>query len=586
MSLGRARFSILAVACLSLIAATRIPLAPGQLFSFDDVNFAYAIGEFNIAKSQPQPPGYPLFVLETRILSWLRFKRAESNFLALSILGSTASVIALVYLGRRMFGFEAGLIAGIFLLFHHSFWYGGLTSALRPQLALISIVVAGACYRAWAGERPWIYWSAIVLGLGAGIRPELGPLLLPLWLVSMMRATRRIRDWVAAPALLTATVCAWLLPTMLSSGGVRTYTLLCWQYLTDQASLTSGAFGAHDERWYGTICWLLVWSLSTILALPAAAILAWRAGAGRSVARSKVAFLLLWFTPPFVFAIFVHIADPGQALTMVPVVCLIAGYLISRAMDGLAETGPRWQPAVFSILPLSLALIPVAFPPGWLIAAVPAGCTIVGILLRRKLRGPSGERLQSLPFLLSPALFLNASILFQPVWYYSGPPTHFHRILRDLHSGLSATSLVQIRRTVSVDDHTLREIGRLASERPGRSVVLWESGPTTWRKINYYHAKLPVIVLETKKLSPESPPVATLRQGPVLVRRIEYAPPVRIDLQPGTRLIAVLNPKTPFFRLLLDRFKVPIVAEPYHVYSIDLPASKGEARLGNYTLSW
>jgi len=38
-----------------LILATRLPLAPGQLFTFDDVNLAYSIGHFDIRMSQPQP---------------------------------------------------------------------------------------------------------------------------------------------------------------------------------------------------------------------------------------------------------------------------------------------------------------------------------------------------------------------------------------------------------------------------------------------------------------------------------------------------------------------------------------------------
>ena len=160
--------------------ASRLPLAPGQLFSFDDVNLAYAMGEFDPRLSMPQPPGYPLFVLESRILSWLRFKRPESNLLALALLSSTAAVVGLAWFGNRLLGSDAGLCGAWLLLFHHSLWYSGLTSALRPHLAVVSVVVAAACWRAWQGERRWLYGSAVALGLGAGIRPELGPLLLPL----------------------------------------------------------------------------------------------------------------------------------------------------------------------------------------------------------------------------------------------------------------------------------------------------------------------------------------------------------------------------------------------------------------------
>jgi hypothetical protein len=52
-----------------LIVATRLPLAPGQLFTFDDVNLAYSVGHFDVRMSQPHPPGYPLFVMEMRVLS-------------------------------------------------------------------------------------------------------------------------------------------------------------------------------------------------------------------------------------------------------------------------------------------------------------------------------------------------------------------------------------------------------------------------------------------------------------------------------------------------------------------------------------
>ena len=79
-----------------LILLTRLPLAPGQLFIFDDVNLSYAMGHYDIRISQPQPPGYPLFVLEMRILHWLRFKRAESILLFLALSGSVATLRKLV----------------------------------------------------------------------------------------------------------------------------------------------------------------------------------------------------------------------------------------------------------------------------------------------------------------------------------------------------------------------------------------------------------------------------------------------------------------------------------------------------------
>src|SRR5689334_5927910 len=85
-----------------LIFASRWPLAPGQLFTFDDVNLAYSIGHFDVRISQPHPPGYPLFVMEMRLLHWFRYRRAESILLALSLTGSLAALLLTIWCGNRI----------------------------------------------------------------------------------------------------------------------------------------------------------------------------------------------------------------------------------------------------------------------------------------------------------------------------------------------------------------------------------------------------------------------------------------------------------------------------------------------------
>ena len=77
-----------------LVFVSRWPWAPGQLFTFDDVNLAYSIGHFDVRISQPHPPGYPLFVMEMRVLHWLRFRRAESVLLVLALSGSLSGALS------------------------------------------------------------------------------------------------------------------------------------------------------------------------------------------------------------------------------------------------------------------------------------------------------------------------------------------------------------------------------------------------------------------------------------------------------------------------------------------------------------
>ncbi len=520
-----------------LILASRLPLAPGQLFSFDDVNFAYAIGKFDPRVSRPQPPGYPLFVLEARILHWLRFRRAESNFTALSVLASTAAVVALAGFGNTMLGGDAGLCAAWLLLFHHSFWYSGLTSAVRPHLAVVSVVVAALSWRAWCGDRRAIYWSALALGLGAGIRPELGPLLFPLWAAAALRARAPWTERLRALALMSAAVAAWLLPAMLLSGGPRAYVRACLDYLADQSAVTSGLFGADPVRWEETTAWLVVWTLSGVLTWPLTAPPAWSREDGFGFGWSRAAFLWLWFLPAFGFALLVHVADAGQVLAMLPVVCLAGGRLLSRAATRLS----RWLPREHLVV-----------------------------------------------LLLLPSLFLNALVFFRPGWYHkAGPVTGWkiraHQLWSHVHSGLAFSSLAQIQGTAWADDHALEDLGRLASERPGRTVVVWERGRTSSRKAAYYFQNLPVVVLSPKTIRGTGLRVARYMKGPEVQKMLEGPPPLRVPLPAGARLLWLVDPKTDFFAALREAFPL---RQSDALYYNDLPAESGERAVGDYLFTW
>ncbi|MCX6597361.1 MAG: hypothetical protein NTV70_13445, partial [Acidobacteria bacterium] len=149
-------------ALTAVVIATRVPYFQQQLFSYDDVNLAYAVGELDVRQSQPHPPGYPLFVIEMRVLKLLRVKRAESMLQILSVAGSVGAVAVMIW-GFPKWG---GVWGAALLAIHPVFWYAGLTSALRVQLALVSVAVAAAWWRAWQQQPGWDVRSAWIFGLG------------------------------------------------------------------------------------------------------------------------------------------------------------------------------------------------------------------------------------------------------------------------------------------------------------------------------------------------------------------------------------------------------------------------------------
>jgi hypothetical protein len=499
----------IAVALLAaaIVVATRVPYQPGQLYSFDSVNFAYAIGEFDIERSQPQPPGYPLFVMETRLLSVLRFKRPESVLSALRLAGSIAVLMLVYWVGRRVFDRRSAILAVLLFAIYPAFYFAGLTSAVRVQLAVVALAVAGSCWGAWSGDRRAAMWSSVLLGLGSGIRPELGPLLLPLWAAGVMRAAGDWRSRIKLTGVLAALVAAWFLPTALASGGVARYVRLNWAYLSSEsAGLTSGLLGADDATWLMTVVWLLVWTLCGLFGLTLAAVLG-----GKALTRIQVAFMATWFVPPLVFSAFVHVADPGHVLAIVPVIAIIGGRLIAKGAERFSTAISNAHALVLLAFPAVLVWVWLTMRPESLLYAVAMGGLAGGLLLRwRRSEHSWIPRWQAEAILLAPSLLVFSFIWFHKNWFYMAKSGDFREKVRQhLHSGLALQTLHQVRGVTWGDDHTLARIRELTIGH-SNPMVVWKSGMIEWRKVQYYMPQVPIWVLERNG-------VAKLVRGPHLV---------------------------------------------------------------------
>ncbi len=573
----------------SLVLATRLPLAPGQLLTFDDVNLAYSIGHFDVRVSQPQPPGYPLFVMEMRLLNWLHFRRAEHILLALGMGGSIAALVLMVLFGNRMLGGQAGFCAACMMLFHPVFWQTGVASALRMQLAVISLAVAAACWRAWHGDGRWVLWSAVALAVGAGIRPETGPLLLPLWAAAALRAPVSWKARAQALAVMAGVVLLWLVPAMAASGGPAVYVKTNLEYVSEQASVSSELFGATQAKAHATLWRLLVWTGFGILGWAMPAVLAFRRKGGWGIQREWMLFLALWLLPSLLFAIAVHVEDPGQVLAMLPVVSLFGGYLMSRALDNLDYWVSRCHALTLSLATLAVAWI-VRFHYGWfLLLWIPPVALAAGLLLKLAQTKNAGypPRVMMLGYLMTPVMILNLTAFNFHGWYYKGESAggwqaSLDQALADLNTGLELTSHEAMEKTLATDDHTLRQVKRLAAERPGQTVVVFEQGMTTWRKATYYAPDVPVVVLEHKRIR-TSPPAMAIWKGSRQEALSHGAAPLRFTLPAGARIVWLLNPRTEFYDLVQQAF-APTAADP--VYVTDLPQGTGSRLLGEYELVW
>src|ERR1051325_1096837 len=321
----------------ALFLLTRVP-AMAQYFSIDKVNLAFSLEKFDPTIHQPQPPGYPLFVLFARMANVI-FRNPERTFAFISLLVSGISLYAAFALGSRISSSWAGAAGALLLLATPPFWYANLEGPLRPNLALFSLLTAYCSWRCWNGEKRFAYWGAVALGVGGGFRPDLIAFLLPLWFISSCVGTRSWRSVLPASALLAAIVLIWTGALAAAMGGVSTFVTVMLAYAVTQSGHGSVVFGSSIIAWLRQINRLVIWN--GLAMVPWIWVVPFCFGRPEdiratdhptSARRGMVfAFFFIWLVPGLIVQAMTHIEEPGHTLFSVAALCVLGGYVLSLA---------------------------------------------------------------------------------------------------------------------------------------------------------------------------------------------------------------------------------------------------------------
>lgn len=507
---------------LVLVVITRLPFLPAQLVSFDNVNLALALQEFDPAKHQPQPPGYPLFVAAARALLPL-LQTPELTFQVMGLLSAGVSVVLLGLLGGELFSPWVGRAASLLFLVNPVLWFSSVASPLRPHLALVSIGVAYCCWRLWRGDRRFLYPSAVVLGLGSGFRPELLALLFPLWLASAWKSARSVR-MLAGPVLaLSAASATWITALVLVTGGPVETLRLFGGYFVDQSSQESLVLGGSAMGWTRMVGRLLLWNglawLAAPLVLP---LVQWRRLAD-SPLRAAGPFLALWTLPPLAFQFFFHVAAPGHTLSTIPVFCLLAAV----ALENSGEQYGIW-------------------------GAAPRRETVLML-----------------------ALLLNVLVFIAPFEHPARSAVGWKRYYYALRDAVLYARFETSAGMLQHLENSMREsLARVAELRGAGPValVVWNGAPMSWRQGTYYVPDLPFCVLDDAT-APGHLRIQAVYWRFNRVLHISSGTPTRVALPSSGRIIWLLNPGSDFQREVAR--VVPLQAEPplFYTRRRDLPAS-------------
>src|SRR3990172_5313679 len=174
---------VLALSLSALTLLSRWPYRARMLYNWDAVQFALALKEYDVAKHQPHPPGYILYVGLGRLLNSFLHDPTLS-YVVLAMLASAAATLVVYVLAAALYDRLTAVTAASLLAVSPLFWFYGSVGLTYAGEALFACVVASRPYRALRGSERHLYLSAVALGLAGGMRQSILLLLFPLLLRS------------------------------------------------------------------------------------------------------------------------------------------------------------------------------------------------------------------------------------------------------------------------------------------------------------------------------------------------------------------------------------------------------------------
>ncbi|MBX9600847.1 MAG: hypothetical protein K2X35_07580 [Bryobacteraceae bacterium] len=480
-----------AMLCLLAAGVSAVGLRPPHLFSEDCINFAMALERFDPRNLIPQPPGYPLFVLQSQMIQRLLGLEAGAAFTIGVILGAALSLWLAFLLACRMFqSVASGWIAALLLAVNPSFLFEISTSTIRVWIAAVNLLVAYACWRAWTGESRWAWIAAAALGIGSGYRPELLALLMPLAVVSIARGAKHSGAILGALALGALCAAAWLAFLASRFESTEALFLVFRDYLRDQSRDASPVYGGGGDAYLRMLVKMLVWN--------GFAIGGWIGFRYFARPAFPIAFFALWAVPTLVFQGLVHAGSPGHGLGVIAASCILGG----ATLAAMRHRFPALVPAALAFV-VTLNVLWFWSPRLLYLAAPRVGIGGELVHLRKQ--------------------------LFDAAWETAWPLIH----------------------DVDVDTRAvIRTTEHLTREHPS-APIFWNRSPVNWRKISYYLPNQPItLLLDTLDIG-NRPHASVWRR--VRLVRVLRGDPVDVPAGRSPQVIWVIGRDSPVYRSLYDK---------------------------------
>lgn len=337
-----------------LIVSSFLLLFPYQsqyLGEWDSIQFGMALQEYDLAKYQPHPPGYPLYIS----LAWIIFqvsRNALTALTAVSVVSASLTLGIFLLFARSLFNdLRWGLTASLLLLATPMFFFTSLRPLSDVPALFFIILSLYLAYRYLQnGQTVWILTGLFIAGLGCGVRITNALCLLPFVYVMFRRASKKQLLW--SFLCFSTSILLWLIPlAIIGANGFYEYFSITtrqwnraviqndsifygnpiqnlWMRSTRDLAFVYSAFGFGGSQGYGLEPWevLRLWVFIGLVVYGLLT-LKFSSKGGK--------FLLAWVLPYLGFlTIFMSIYGAERyLLPTIPVVVLGMTYALKEVFD-------------------------------------------------------------------------------------------------------------------------------------------------------------------------------------------------------------------------------------------------------------
>jgi hypothetical protein len=355
------------------VLLSRLPFQVGILTNFDAVNYTLALEHFDMRLSQPQAPGYPLYVLLGRAFWWagslLGPLSPAAALVWLSMVSSSLGVAAIFLAGQTIFNTRVGWGAALMLAASSVYWYTSQIASPYTLDLLFSVVVGWLTWRllhtrpdsGW--KEPALWLAAVGVGLAGAFRLQTLVFLLPLFVYAA-----RCRPWQQIAAGLAAALgifALFFVPAVYLSGGPRTFVRLMVGVVPLVRDIDTLARTTRWERFYANALTIGRYTFRSLgepviplLLLGAAS----TAGALRFWRSPRLVFLLVWLGPAWLVYFLIWPGNIGTILVTLPPLFLLAAAGLDQIVHW-TKRGPLLAALALGSVLLWNVLVFTVFPP-------------------------------------------------------------------------------------------------------------------------------------------------------------------------------------------------------------------------------